>query len=452
MTKKERRALRRRDFIVNSGLSAAALLMGCADPEDPKRQPDMSAGDDLGGADMAPDLEADLEADLAPDQPAALVSPITKLPWVQLMDAGSARLRFESKTMTALPVTITRDAAQVVAPTLRVDEVAFSWPRSGSLKKRTKYPDDPGTYTMQDVMITGLKPGELVRWSVGDDVTVPKLEGSFKAPPAIGSPVRIGWVSDTMMPTSEAVALMLAGLKPELLLHGGDIQYMTNPYDTWSGAINVFAPVTQNAPIHYCIGNHEYEQQEEFEAQYVRLFGAHGEADRTVDYHVINYGSLRFFMLNSEIEMADPESAQNKWLRGHLESLPAGVIPIVAFHRPYFTFSRSKPNFQTRDLMHPLLRDHGVKLVLTGHNHGYERFEFEGIQYIVDAGGGALIYNVDDGKEDVLAARPGDADLRKAVSSTYGALIIEADAAGSLAIKRYDMDGAVVDSITIAAT
>jgi predicted phosphodiesterase len=449
---KKPRPLKRREFIVHTSISAVALLMGCGDDDKPTDKPGADLGMDL-GADLAPDMamEQDLGEDQGPDAPVELASPITKPPFVQFMDAGTARLRFESNSMSAHPVTLTRAMTTTVTPTLRTDEVAFSWPSSDSIKRRIQHPDNPGSFTMQDVLITGLTAGEVVRWSVGDGVTMPKMEGSFMAPPAPGTPVRIGWFSDTMMPACEEVCAMFAALKPELVLHGGDIQYMTNPFDTWSGALNTFAPLTQNAAIHFCIGNHEYEEQSEFDAQYVRIFGAHGEADRTMDYHVFNFGSARIFMLNSEIEMADPDSAQNKWLRAHLEALPAGMVPIVAFHRPYFTFSKSRPNFQTRDLLHPVFMQYNVPLVLTGHNHGYERFEVDGIQYIVDAGGGAAIYAVDDGKEAVLAERPGDEFLRKADSATFGAMIIEMDAAGGMKINRYDKDAKIVDSITIAA-
>jgi predicted phosphodiesterase len=450
--KKKAGVLGRREFLMHTGLASAALLIGCSDDNKP-------AGDKDAGQDMALDQDvAELEPDMvqapdeAPDQPVGLPNLVTKAPWVQLMDAGSARLRFESSSMTALAVTIARGAMgepQAVTPALRVDEVGYSWPMSESFKKRAKVPDNPGTFTIQDVLIEGLAPGEEVRWTVGDGVTTAKLEGRFKAPPAPGTPVRVGWLSDTMMPESPVISALLASKAPDLVLHGGDIQYMTNPFDTWNGAFDAFSAFTKIAPIHFCIGNHEYEAQKEFDAQYMRLFGAHGESDRTVDYHVVSYGSLRIFMLNSEIEMADQESAQNKWLRRHLEALPAGAIPIVAFHRPYFTFSRSRPNFTTRDLMHPLLVQYKVPLVLTGHNHGYERFEVDGVQYVVDAGGGAFIYDVDGGKDEVLAERPGDEALRKVASPTYGALILDVDAQGAILLTRYDKAGVVVDTLTI---
>jgi hypothetical protein len=45
----------------------------------------------------------------------------------------------------------------------------------------------------------------------------------------------------------------------------------------------------------------------------------------------------------------------------------------------------------------PLFEQHGVDLVLNGHNHGYEHSIQNGVHYVVSGGGGASIYPcVDD--------------------------------------------------------
>lgn len=445
----------RRRFIQQGGsfaLGSLALMSGaCGDP-DPKKAP----------KDMAPDLSSDMASDMSdmqdmsPDQSdmedMAALAVISKSPFVQMLGATSARLRFETPGDQALDVRVEQVSGAMgmdFKPTLETQDVQFAWPSIGSsFRKKVDIHDDPGIYSMQQVTLENLKPGERYRWHVhlGDGVA---RTGEFVMAKAKEDTAVMGWISDTMHPFVKGSVKQLLDLKSDFIVHGGDFQYMTNPLDTWNGMFRAFGDVMASAPMHWCIGNHEYEALDEFNVQFKRIFGQQHPSG-TLDYHTFDYGPARMLLLNSEIDMIDPNGAQWIWLNMQLDKAKQdGMIPIVAFHRPYFTFSRSKPSFEVRDKLHPLFVQHKVPIVFTGHNHCYERFEVDDMVYIMDGGGGALGYRIDHNKEEVLDQRPTDEPLRKNASETYGAGSLEIRPDGTMRYKRISDEGAVIDDLTL---
>ena len=459
----------RRKFLSQSTraiIGGAAILAGCTDPEstpsgDMGKRLDMSmTGQDMNTtpADMtAPeDMGTDQGvADAAPDGEEMSASnhiAFSKPPFVQRIGGdGKTRLRFETRTDQALEVELKAMGGMATAfmASTSLSMLDFEWPVP-FFESRVDYHDRPGLHNLQEVVFEGLEPGMQYQWTVhqGDGVAA---SGVFKVDSSPDDAFKLGWISDTMFPNAGACATRLAGAKPDLILHGGDLQYMTNPIDTWSGFFHELSPLTSLAPFHTCIGNHEYEEMEEFELQYKRLFEGHGDMGSTIDYSAFTFGGVRFLLLNSEIELVDANSPQHRWMLAELEKVQNSNLryAVVAFHRPYFTFSKSMPSFQTRDVLHPIFQQYNVPIVFTGHNHCYERFEADGITYVMDGGGGALSYKIDHNKEDVLAERPGDEELRKFASRTYGVTLATINPDGTLDIERLEAEGGVLDSYSI---
>lgn len=436
----------RRTFIARSSLAGAAIWSGaCADEPAPPAEVDL-------GMDQAPDLTPDVEemgdADM-PDAAPALV-PVNKPPFVQFMGQGRARLRLE--TPDPAPLTLRLEGAgqaRDIACQAQTSFLAYAWPPNPFLVMRTDHPDVSGDATLHEAIIEGLVAGERYQWSIALSETH-VLTGSFRAPPARGQAFRLGWISDTMQPNATPTALQLAAQSPDVVIHGGDLQYMTNPFDTWNGFFHAMAPVNAQAALHVCVGNHEYEEQDEYDVHFVRLFTGQGDPGAQVDYHAFTYGSARFILINSETDMDDPESAQHQWLLTQLDvARAASQIIIVAFHRPYFTFSRSRPSFATRDIMHPIFVQAGVRVVFTGHNHCYERFEVDGVHYVMDGGGGAGKYDPNHNRMSILDASPTDEALRQNFTMEHGVSVLDLGADGSLSLTRVNIDGAVFEQVTL---
>ena len=84
-------------------------------------------------------------------------------------------------------------------------------------------------------------------------------------------------------------------------------------------------------------------------------------------------------------------TAQLAFLRRTLQRATEPVR-VVSIHQPPYTAGIHEPSTTTQRLMVPLFRKHGVSLVLSGHNHSYERVVTGGVTYIVTGGGGAVVY------------------------------------------------------------
>ncbi len=449
--------MKRREFInkgARASVGAAALITGaCGTGADPEALPDASGvdvGDDLGldaGSDVGLDA-ADARSDVDADAMAAVALGVTKPPFVQFLGEGSARLRLETLPSEALEVRIERmngDARELMT-SAKTDQIDYNWPGIPLFERQLDHPDLPGPHTLHESLFNDLIAGENYRWVVhlGNGH---ELAGSFMARPPRDASFRVSWIADTMYPDVVDTAQRLAESAPDLILHGGDFQYMSNPLDTWNGMFHQLAPATAQAAMHICIGNHEYEEQDEFDVHYKRLFDGQGEPGGNLDYYTVRFGRLRVFMMNSEIDM-DAGSEQLAWLDRQLGSLGEGLTPIVAFHRPFYTFAKM-PKFTRRDAVHPILRDHGVKLVMTGHHHCYERFEVEGVTYVVDGGGGAFTYDPTRARDEILALRPEYESFYKIASRTMGMTTIDVGADGVLSLERVDKEGASIDTFTV---
>ncbi len=84
---------------------------------------------------------------------------------------------------------------------------------------------------------------------------------------------------------------------------------------------------------------------------------------------------------------------QLAWLKKTLQSEVGKSRPIIVlYHHPQRTAGLHAPAEPQRKLWEPLFLKYGVKLVLQGHNHNYERIQYKTITYITTGGGGASLY------------------------------------------------------------
>ena len=132
---------------------------------------------------------------------------------------------------------------------------------------------------------------------------------------------------------------------------------------------------------------------------YYSFFGdAAGDPSR--GYYAYDAGTWRVYVLNSEcaaVGGCGPGSPQEAWLTADLESEPRDCV-LAMWHHPYFTSGPSGGLDATTRNFWRLLQGAGAELVLSGHDHVYERFApqtGEGlaspggmVQFVVGTGGG----------------------------------------------------------------
>jgi hypothetical protein len=115
-------------------------------------------------------------------------------------------------------------------------------------------------------------------------------------------------------------------------------------------------------------GNHDYETSGA--KPYYSYFGANAGPSGRGSYS-FNIGDWHIISLNSNISMST-SSAQYKWLKADLDANRNACV-LAYWHHPRYSSgdhgssTKSKPVYQ-------LLYDRGAEVVVTGHDHNYERF------------------------------------------------------------------------------
>jgi acid phosphatase type 7 len=144
-------------------------------------------------------------------------------------------------------------------------------------------------------------------------------------------------------------------------------------------------------------GNHEYGTPN---AQgYKDYFGQQAmPAGKT--FYSLNLGNWHIVALDSNLDMA-AQSEQVQWLRADLEKHKAIGCTLAYWHHPRFSSASVHPSNPLSQPVWALLNEYGADVVLTGHNHQYERFEpldalgkpsSAGIASFVVGTGGASLY------------------------------------------------------------
>lgn len=195
----------------------------------------------------------------------------------------------------------------------------------------------------------------------------------------------------------EATARIVESLRPDAVLALGDTQYedaTPAKYVSYDRSWGRFLDIT-----HPVIGNHEYES-----GSPDGYFGYFGDrAGKPGDgWYSTDVGDWRIIVLNSECAQVGgcgPESPQGRWLA---RELAAGTprCTLAAWHRARFSSGNHHGNDATVAPLWAQLQAAGVDVVLTGHEHDYERFapqDADGradpagiVQFVVGTGGRSL--------------------------------------------------------------
>jgi acid phosphatase type 7 len=147
------------------------------------------------------------------------------------------------------------------------------------------------------------------------------------------------------------------------------------------------------------IGNHEYNTADA--AGYFGYFGA-AAGKPGEGWYSYDVGAWHVVALNSNCEFVScgAGSAQDDWLRADLaEAAKRTRCTVAMWHHPLFTSSAAHGPTAAVLPLYRTLYDNGVELLLTGHNHQYERFapqtptgardDARGIrEFVVGTGGG----------------------------------------------------------------
>ena len=148
-------------------------------------------------------------------------------------------------------------------------------------------------------------------------------------------------------------------------------------------------------------GNHEYHT--EGAAGYYAYFGdAAGTAGE--GFYSYDLGAWHIVVLNSECPTRDCVAAQEAWLRADLDE-HAAACTLAYWHRPVITAGPHDDDEGEMLDQWRILYDHDVDLVLTAHDHNYQRYGLlnrdadgtdpAGIRQIIIGTGGRSLTDID---------------------------------------------------------
>jgi hypothetical protein len=105
------------------------------------------------------------------------------------------------------------------------------------------------------------------------------------------------------------------------------------------------------------------------------------------EYYRFKKGNIAFYSLNSNYM----DKKQVQWLEDELSKDTSDWKIAFFHHPPYSSASKHGSDKQLREVVEPIFVKYGMNVVLTGHDHVYERIKPQkGIYYFVSGAGGKL--------------------------------------------------------------
>ncbi|WP_139313592.1 metallophosphoesterase [Salinicola sp. MH3R3-1] len=294
-----------------------------------------------------------------------------------------------------------------------------------------------------EVKLFGLKEDTLYYYRVEDDGPLDDIH-TFRTAPGAEATVTFAALGDSgdASKAQYQMATIIAKSHPQLVLHLGDVVYKTGAERQYDSRFYLpYEGLLSSILFYPSLGNHDVRTNDG--QPYLSAFDLPtNNPQQTERYYSFDYGPVHFVALDSELYAGDHSlstEAQKTWLQKDLDQRQRPWT-IIFFHRPPFSSSLGPhPGGDARicqDLV-PIFERANVDLVLTGHQHNYERLEpINGVNYIVSGGGGADLYPIEPGKRSAYAvSRLNVLELKASPHE------LKVDAVGE--------DGAVFDSVRL---
>jgi hypothetical protein len=312
---------------------------------------------------------------------------------------------------------------------------------------------------IHDVELTGLSPNTVYYFVCGGDNGGWSEERSFRTAPdnsmsfsfVAGGDSRSGggdWPAGR-----DSVSQAMAKFNPSFVLFSGDFAMQGNyqwEWDNWLAAAQTYWVDNNNLsiPIIPCLGNHEI--YGDSGVSYLGQFSIPVNEQGNDLWYSLDWGpNLHITVLDTQTSIS---GAQTTWLQQDLAEHENYLWKVVLFHEPPYSDGPDGSNSSVQRYWVPLFDNYHVDLVISGHNHLYERtYPLEngtisdnsdnGTIYIVSGGWGAPLYT---GSPSWFAA--------VGPISKHHFTVVDILDNGMLNLRAIDTDGNVLDELSIQKT
>jgi hypothetical protein len=233
--------------------------------------------------------------------------------------------------------------------------------------------------------------------------------------------------SGTGSAAQHAIARRVSAFELDAILFAGDIAYPAGTHaELQSHFFDVYAEIFRRTPVYAAIGNHE--QRSDGARPFEQVFVLPGNER----WYSFDWGDVHFVVLDTN----QIGQAQASWLEGNLAANPAR-FRVVLGHHPPVTSARRGPSRAYQQWFVPILERHRVELVISGHEHHYERsVPIRDVTYVVTGGGGADLY-------------PVAAESHTHYSQVVHHFVVLEVEGREMKVRAIDIDGGTIDQLTL---
>ena len=237
------------------------------------------------------------------------------------------------------------------------------------------FKSDLGTCHNHSIRFDGLEPATMYVYRVGDGTnwsewfqfrTAANSDQPFKF-------VYFGDAQNAIRPLWSRVIREANQHAPRaaFMLHAGDLINNDDSDAEWGEWFGAGSWLNGMIPVIATPGNHEYNDDHGLSRHWQPQFAfpMNGPSGLEETVYWIDYQGARIISLNSNERIEE----QRDWLKSVLSDSSRPKWTIATFHHPIFSSGNDRDNPDLRAAWRPILEEHGVDLVLQGHDHTYAR-------------------------------------------------------------------------------
>lgn len=293
---------------------------------------------------------------------------IERMPYVQRVESTSAVVMFTTRGAASPPsLELARPGGAIVERLAPQHDPADSTGRQWAVRLSSLDADATYCYSLEG-------------WSE---------PSGFRTAPLAGVGTKVSFVafgdSGGGEDTRALVRDQLETVAFDLILHTGDIAYGSGTLSQLENRFFAsYSDLLGSIPVFPTTGNHDYETNGAAPYRQVFALPENGSPEGLERWYSFDWGDVHFVALDTERLNA----AQTLWLE---RDLSENELPwtIAYMHRPPYSSGTHGGSQSVRDTLVPAFEAHGVQVVLSGHDHDYERTHpINGVTYVVTGGGG----------------------------------------------------------------
>jgi hypothetical protein len=355
----------------------------------------------------------------------ALDRDTTSIGSLRASSASTVTVTLNSSGISAVQNWITNSAQNygiIVASTSNTDGLRFASSNNSTVSYR---PQLTVNYTRDTGGGTGGAPGTGGASGTGGAAT----GGSTGSNQVIA----VGDIADCAVSSTgrNGTATLLDSLSGPVITMGDD-NNMDGSLGTYNSCFNV-AWGRHKSRIHPAPGNHDYMTSG---AQgYVDYFTTAVAKPDGKTYYSYDVGNWHIIALDgncteSQVGGCSASNAQATWLHQDLEAHSGNHCTLAYFHQPRFSSGLHGSNSSMQPVWQ-LLAEHGVEMVISGHDHGYERFNpMDANGSLLTNGKGVVQFVVGTGGASLRSFGTTATNSAKRIANTYGVLKLTLNSTG----------------------